>query len=82
LTPPSQPQPQIFNEDKGYDNRQLVFLSPLAPALAVRRVLLTHPHSAKILYLQGSPFRQLVSRVVEEEGSAGLLVGSFFWRDH
>jgi hypothetical protein len=52
--------PQIYHEDKGYDDRALVFLSPQAPSLAVRRVLLTHPHSSKMIYLQGSPFRRLV----------------------
>jgi hypothetical protein len=57
---PPPPFPQIYHEDKGYDDRSLVFLSPLPPTLAIRRVLLTHPHCSKMLYLQGSPFRRLV----------------------
>lgn len=51
---------QIYNEDKGYDDRHLVFLSPAAPSLDVRRALLTHPASGHLHYLQGSPFRMLV----------------------
>jgi hypothetical protein len=60
---------QIYHEDKGYDDRQIIFLSPAAPSFAVRRVLLTHPHSAQMMYLQGSPFRPLVSLPGRLQGS-------------
>lgn len=60
--PHSSACPQLYHEDKGYDDRHLVFLSPLPPSLSVRRVLLTHHSSRKMTYLQGTPFRHIVSR--------------------
>jgi hypothetical protein len=64
----------VYHEDKGFDDRRAVFLAPLPPSLATRRVLMTHQHAAKMTYLQGTPFRPLVR--LSTHASSPLLLTS------
>lgn len=48
---------ELYHEDKGINLVRAVFLSPKPPTLDVQHLLATHHASAKLTYLQGSPFR-------------------------
>jgi hypothetical protein len=52
---------ELYHADKGFNHQKAVFLSPKPPTLDVQHLLATHAASAKLTYLQGSPFRMEVS---------------------
>jgi hypothetical protein len=53
---------ELYHADKGFNHQKAVFLSPRPPTLDLQHLLATHAASAKLTYLQGSPFRMEVSK--------------------
>lgn len=51
---------ELYHADKGFNRQRAVFLSPKPPGLDIQHLLATHSASAKLSYLQGSPFRMEV----------------------
>jgi hypothetical protein len=56
---------ELYHTDKGYSRNHTVVLCDKPPGLDIKHVLYTHDAYKKVMYLQGSPFKQHVRRYVD-----------------
>eukprot|EP00879_Flechtneria_rotunda_P031417 GHRR01034323.1.p1 GENE.GHRR01034323.1~~GHRR01034323.1.p1 ORF type:complete len:369 (+),score=71.72 GHRR01034323.1:1198-2304(+) len=67
---------ELYHPDKGFNHQHSIFMCPRAPTLDIQHLLNTHRAASKVMYLQGSPFRQAdLHRACAEYASAVFILG-------